>query len=151
MADQPASRFVPKDRHIGPDAICVLCGATGGVRTEQRRCRPTACQLCGTKLCMSHGARDGTCPVCRYGYLRGWTHLGRESCTVDGCGGRAVGALENGERVCREHATDAPVNGRASCMSLIHYLQTVVLPRRTVTWVRVRDLDGEPIERARRA
>lgn len=55
-------------------------------------CKITTCLGCGARQCMSHGLRSGTCGICYYGHLEGWSWglNGRPKCGCAKCANPAV-------------------------------------------------------------
>jgi len=107
-----STRWVRQTR-IYPWAHCYLCGTAWGQPNEQRQCSVCICPVCGTRMCVSYGLKDGICPLCHYGLLTEWTEP--RECSVAECHERAI-ALDprhSSRYLCahhwREHGGDALV------------------------------------------
>lgn len=100
----PKQRYVRKDRRIYDFSTCRLCGTAYGVVKPEVECKASICKLCGTKQCLVNGLGHGTCSVCLYGLLPGWS--GNETkCRYKGCNKEAVARGKHGKTfVCLDHA-----------------------------------------------
>ncbi len=87
-----------------PEA-CRYCGTRYGVDTDEegrKACRATSCLGCGVRVCMSNGLGSGSCPVCYFGLLAGWSGaIG--PCQRVRCDNVRV-ALERRRYVCGDHS-----------------------------------------------
>ncbi len=66
---------------------CSHCGRWGN------DCTIAVCNGCGVPQCHGNGGRAGSCRVCGYGHLEGWSRglgLNASRCGYKGCDGEAV-------------------------------------------------------------
>lgn len=49
---------------------CPTCNAWN---TDGKTCEQVKCLACGAEQCHSHGSTRGTCSVCTYGMIPGWS------------------------------------------------------------------------------
>ena len=79
-------------------------------RREGGPCRVTRCLGCGTRQCMSHGLARGTCAVCYYGHLEGWSWglKGRPECGYKKCKNPAVFVNVPRIQACCEECASRP-------------------------------------------
>lgn len=96
--------------------------------------RTVVCLGCGTEQCHGNGHMKGSCSVCHYGILPGWSSW-RQTCGYKGCSKPAAfhyvpGAIRN---VCHDHANrpkitmyrSDPASGRTMTpwkFSLVEYV-----------------------------
>lgn len=71
----------PETMSTGPS--CSFCGRWG------RDCEPATCLGCGATQCHGNGGARGTCAVCHFGILPGWSGSDR-ACAYKGCSNRAA-------------------------------------------------------------
>lgn len=111
-------RFTP-----GPD-FCRYCGAFG------QDCRPVECMACDSRQCLGNGSGRGTCSVCHYGWLPGWSHsVYVTTCGYKGCEGATVAYAPRVGRVCAEHLDRAKVRDGGPMRTLREYIAERVAHR----------------------
>lgn len=83
---------------------CQFCGRWGN-----EDCKAVACLGCGTVQCFGNGGARGTCSVCHYGILPGWSGSDCQ-CKYAGCKDKAafLYAPRKGS-VCARHANQCKV------------------------------------------
>lgn len=88
-------------------AQCRYCG-----KAQERDCTAVDCPACGSRQCHSNGSGNGTCQVCHYGWLPGWSRSAYDrECGYRGCSAPAVANAPRVKRVCAAHLDRAKVNG----------------------------------------
>jgi len=82
---------------------CAYCNRWGST------CAVATCLGCGTSQCFSNGGASGSCSVCHYGILPGWSGSDG-NCSYAGCKNKGAFAYVRGKRyVCLEHAKRAKI------------------------------------------
>jgi hypothetical protein len=82
---------------------CLACGTYWGQPDHgDRACDVATCMLCQSPQCMGYGLGNGTCAICLYGLLPGWSGNDRK-CGYAGCGNKAVARAPRIGYVCMEH------------------------------------------------
>lgn len=83
------------------------CNAMGvSVRKLEQCCDQVCCSACGAEQCHSNGGARGTCRVCYFGRLPGWSLMSHPStCVYKGCTEPAVYAYLPGSKsdCCVKH------------------------------------------------
>jgi hypothetical protein len=89
----------------GDPMPCRICKTWWGQPSAPGQCEQVACLACGAVQCMGNGSCRGTCAICYFGMLPGWSgnDQGRP-CAYKGCANKIVSryAPRKG-RVCLEH------------------------------------------------
>lgn len=78
-------------------AQCAYCGRAG------EECKRAVCLLCETPQCFKNGAGDGTCSICGYGWLPGWSRASGRTCGYKGCEDEAIADVPRVKRACAGH------------------------------------------------
>lgn len=84
--------------------------------------RTVSCLGCGTTQCHGNGLGKGSCSVCHFGILPGWSSWDKR-CGYKGCGNRAAFHYVPGtvKYVCHDHATRPKVGVTGGKLTLADY------------------------------
>lgn len=103
---------------------CRYCG-----RAQNHDCKIATCDLCGSPQCFGNGSGDGTCNVCFYGYLPGWSGYSSRTCGYKGCNKHAIAKAPRVKDVCKDHAPRVKIRLSGRSVTLPEYVAEQIAHR----------------------
>lgn len=99
-----APRWVSKEAREYLHGLASGCPACGTARAGRVLCQAATCRACGSVVCLHSCGSRGQCPVCTYGLVEGWSHMGAR-CGYAGCVAALspIAAAPRVGYVCRAH------------------------------------------------
>lgn len=97
---------------------CPCCGSMRG----RGPCEVSVCRACGSHVCHSYGGANGSCPVCLFGLILGWSGAETMPCGYKGCADKAVARAPRVGACCARHLGKASVSLPRGRVTLAEYV-----------------------------